>query len=132
MTAPVRTVRGAVEPASMTAPVRTSRAAGSVTMAFFLPPSYGPERAPVPKDSRIHIVVEPPRTVAARRFSWYATRGRVRPHRRRLLDSLAEAGVETRGELVTLQYNDPWTPPFLRRNEVAVTIDEEAFPRPGS
>lgn len=129
MTAPVRTLRGRAEPVGTTSPVRTQRSAGSVRTAFHLPPEYGPDRAPVPTDPRVHLVVEPPRTVAVRRFSWYATTGRIERQRRRLLEALDERGIERRADPVTLQYNDPWTPPFLRRNEVAVTIEHRAYDR---
>lgn len=120
-TAPVRTRRGG-EPVSMTAPVRTDREGEAVTMAFYLPASYAPESAPTPTDPEVRLAVEPPRTVAVRRFSWYATDRRVDRERRRLLDVLADRGIEVLGTPVVLQYNDPWTPPFMRRNEVAVTV----------
>jgi hypothetical protein len=29
-------------------------------------------------------------------------------------------GVETTGRVFLMRYNDPWAPPFLRRNEVAI------------
>lgn len=139
MTAPVRTVREAVssgdagEPAEsgekvpMTAPVRTrpEPADGGVTMAFYLPAEYDPGTAPTPTDPRVRLVVEPPRTLAVREFSWYATDGRVEENLRTLRDALAEHGVEARGRPLLLQYDDPWTPPFMRRNEVAVEVDRE-------
>ncbi|WP_114576916.1 heme-binding protein [Saliphagus sp. LR7] len=123
MTAPVRTGRGEGESVAMTAPVRTAdRGDGPVTMAFYLPPSYSKTSAPVPTDPDVRLVVEPPRTVAVRRFSWLATDRRVEARRRALVAAVAERGLEVRGEPALLQYNDPWTPPFMRRNEVAVTV----------
>lgn len=132
MTAPVLTrgaasrpappVGGESETVPMTAPVRTERDGARVTMAFFLPAEYTPESAPTPTDPAVRLVVEPPRTVAARRFSWYATDQRVAAERTRLLGVLADRGVETRGDPVLLQYDDPWTPPFMRRNEVEVPV----------
>lgn len=123
MTAPVRTIGGTGERVSMTAPVRTEPGAGPVTMAFYLPASYGPETAPVPTDPTVRLVIEPARTVAAKRFSWYATAGRTDQQERALLDAVVAAGLEPRGEPFLLQYNDPWTPPFMRRNEVVVEVD---------
>lgn len=120
MTTPVATQRESI---SMTAPVRTD-ADGGVTMAFYLPETYTPETAPIPTDPTVRLVVEPERTVAVRRFSWYATAGRVDRQRERLLEALERRGIETRGQPVVLQYNDPWTPPFMRTNEVEVRIEE--------
>jgi hypothetical protein len=61
-----------------------------------------------------------------RRFSWYATADRVERERQRLFAALDERGIEGRGREVLLQYNDPWTPPFMRRNEVSVPVEEPA------
>ena len=123
MTAPVRTLKGDGETVAMTAPVRTDRTDEEVTMAFYLPSEYTAETAPEPTDSDVRLVVEPPRTVAVRQFSWYATTKRVESERRRLLDVLARHDIEVQGEPAVLQYNDPWTPPFMRTNEVAVTVE---------
>ena len=43
--------------------------------------------------------------------------------RRRLLDELSRRGIETLGSPVLLRYDAPWTPPFMRRNEVEVPIE---------
>lgn len=129
MTAPVRTLRRGGETVSMTAPVRTNHHEDTVTMAFYLPAEYTPESAPVPTDQDVRLVVEPERTVAVRQFSWYATEGRVDRERRTLLEALDERGIEIRDEPALFQYDDPWTPPFMRRNEVAVSV---ARPEGGS
>jgi hypothetical protein len=123
MTAPVRTDRGDGESVSMTAPIRTDRTGDEVSMAFYLPPEYTPERAPAPTDPAVQLAVEPARTLAVKRFSWYATDRRVERNERALLEALTERGIDVRGASVLLQYNDPWTPPFMRRNEVAVAVD---------
>jgi len=121
MTTPVATQPESI---SMTAPVRTDADGGGVTMAFYLPDTYTPETAPVPTDPTVRLVIEPERTVAVRRFSWYATADRVDRQRKRLLETLERRGIETRGQPVVLQYNDPWTPPFMRTNEIEVRIEE--------
>ncbi|MBX0295595.1 SOUL family heme-binding protein [Haloarcula nitratireducens] len=142
MTAPVETDGATV---GMTAPVRTGTdvsttpvrtdgddgESGSVRMAFYLPASYTPATAPVPTDPSVRLVVDPPRTAAVREFGWYATEGRVAREREALFETLADRGIETRGDPTLLQYNDPWTPPFMRRNEVEVTVDERSFPSGG-
>lgn len=127
-TAPVRTAskgRADGEHVPMTAPVRTTPVTddGAVTMAFYLPAEYGPDRAPTPTDSRVRLVVEPPQTLAVRSFSWYATDDRVERNLRRLRDALSDSGVEVRGRPTLLRYDDPWTPPFMRHNEVAVEVE---------
>lgn len=125
MTAPVRTQDG--ESVSMTAPVRSAdeQEDEGVRMAFYLPPEYDPETAPEPTDQSVSLVTEPPKTVAADRFSWYAPEWRVERRTQKLLSTLERETVEPRGEPYLLQYDDPRTPPFMRRNEVAVAVAEE-------
>jgi hypothetical protein len=111
---------------SMTAPVRTDSDGDDVRMAFYLPEEYTAESAPRPTDPEVELAVEEPRTVAVRSFSWFATDRRVARQRERLLDALAERGVQPDGEPSLLRYNDPRTPPFMRRNEVAVPVARPA------
>ncbi|NHN60981.1 MULTISPECIES: heme-binding protein [Halorussus] len=129
MTAPVRTALSGGERVPMTAPVRTDSGSGagggSVTMAFYLPAEYSPGTAPTPTDPRVRLVVEPPRTLAVRSFSWYATDDRIERNLRDLRDALDARDLAARGRPVVLQYDDPWTPPFMRRNEVGVEVIDE-------
>ena len=126
MTAPVKTQSG--ESISMTAPVRseTVETAGSdgegLRMGFYLPAAYTPETAPEPTDEAVTLVTEPPKTVAVDQFSWFAPAWRVERRTEKLLASLAQAGIEPIDEPSLLRYNDPWTPPFMRRNEVVVEV----------
>ncbi|PGF14298.1 hypothetical protein CP556_23925 [Natrinema sp. CBA1119] len=40
-----------------------------------------------------------------------------------LLEHLSRLDLEARGESTLLQHNDPWTPPFMRTNEVEVELE---------
>lgn len=123
MTAPVRT-DDAGETVSMTAPVRIDDDdEDGVRMAFYLPAEYTPNTAPRPAHSSVSLVVEPPRSVAARRFSWWAFDWRTRRQESKLLDSLAGSEVTPVGEPFSFGYDDPSVPPFLRTNEVAVEVE---------
>lgn len=121
MTAPVAT-RG--EKIAMTAPVATRQGAGGVEMTFYLPEGYDATTAPEPTEPAVSVESRPPRTLAVLSFSGYATEGRVANRREELLDALETFGIETGGELTLLQYDDPFTPPFMRENEVAVAVRE--------
>ena len=126
MTAPVRMERSGGDSVSMTAPVRVSGRDDETrptTMAFYLPPEYTPGSAPTPTDPRVRLVVEPPRTLAVRSFSWYATENQVARERARLLDALSARAIEPLDRPLLLGYNDPWTPPFVQTNEVAVEVE---------
>lgn len=126
MTAPVATQDG--DSIAMTAPVRSATTDGSddVRMGFYLPSEYKPDTAPEPTDSDVDLVIEPPKTVAVDRFSWITPDWRVRRRTRKLRSTLEREGIEPIGDPTLLRYNDPWTPPFMRRNEIAVEIKESA------
>ncbi|WP_123533510.1 SOUL family heme-binding protein [Halosimplex salinum] len=123
MTTPVETRSGAS--VAMTAPVRSdSSGSGTdeVRMSFYLPSEYSPETVPIPTEPTVRLVVEPPKRVAARRFSWYAPEWRVARQERKLRSALEREGIDPRDDPYLLRYDDPWTPPFMRRNEVAVEV----------
>ena len=105
------------ERVAMTAPVITDD-----RMSFILPKGLSKDEAPTPDGQAIEFKVVPSRQVAALRFSWLTPRSRVEKKTAELLDVLRRNGIQTRGAPFLMRYNDPWTPPFLRRNEVAVEI----------
>ncbi|WP_228842309.1 SOUL family heme-binding protein [Halococcus agarilyticus] len=119
MIAPARTDGESIE---MTSPVRTDDDGDEVRMGFYLPESYTPNTAPRPTDPAVSLAVEPPRSVAARRFSWWATDWRTSRQQSKLLETLAESDVTPVGEPFSLGYDAPGTSPFLRTNEVAVDV----------
>ena len=94
-------------------------------MAFYLPADYDPETAPKPIDPAVELRVEPATTVAVRPFSWVAPEWRVGRMERQLLSTLRREGIAPAGEPFLLRYDAPWTPPFMRRNEVAVAVDAD-------
>ena len=122
MTAPVISgasgPRGKSERIAMTAPVIT----GGGSLAFVLPEGHTLETAPVPLDPEVVLEEMPARTLAVLRFSGRWTEGNFKVRARALLERLAEAGVEPKGEVFAMVYNPPFTPPFLRWNEVAVEV----------
>lgn len=87
-----------------------------------LPSEYSSETAPEPTNSTVRLVTEPEKTVAVTQFSWYATQCRVKRRTRTLLSTLQREGIEPEGDSYLLRYNDPGTPPFMRRNEVAGAV----------
>ena len=114
MTAPVITP----EKIPMTAPVISDGQA----MSFVLPQSYTRETVPEPLDKRIAIQEIPSRELAIIRFRGRATRDDVAEMESRLFAVLREKGIPTLGEPFLMRYNAPFTPGFLRRNEIGVEI----------
>lgn len=108
---------------AMTAPVEETLEQNSPMMAFTLPAEYALEDLPTPDDGTVTLRPVEGRTVAAIRFSGWATSGAVTRKQKELLAILDQHGIATVGVPALNQYNPPWTLPFLRRNEVAVEIE---------
>jgi hypothetical protein len=113
MTAPVVS-----EKIAMTAPVLSE--GGS--LAFVMPEGYTLETTPQPVDGRVKIVEYPPRYLAALRFSGRWTARAFEARSGELLNELRKLGIEPKGEPFSMRYNAPFTPWFMRRNEVAVEV----------
>lgn len=106
------------EKIAMTAPVISDRR----SFSFVIPASYDLNTIPDPIDARTKIEEVPERRVAVIRF-----RGRAREKIRgqktsELLTFIQGLGLKTRGEPFLMRYNPPFTPGFLRRNEIGIEI----------
>jgi len=114
----------------MTAPVITSQkipmtspvVSNATSMSFVMPAGKTREETPDPLDSRVRIVALPEREVAVIRFTGYASPQEVDGVTVRLQDGLKKSGIETVGQPFLMRYDSPWTPGFLRRNEVGIEI----------
>lgn len=121
MTAPVGQSRG--EDISMTAPVSQAGSADAGwTVRFFMPSKWSMETLPTPDDDDVRLVTVPAETVAVLRFSGDRGPAAVAENIEELLKTLRDNDIEPVGEAVGWFYDPPWTLPFRRRNEVAVTI----------
>ena len=124
MTAPV-TSQPAGERMQMTAPVISDAPTSgrdSHTFAFVMESRYSMETLPKPIDPRIRIVEKPAQVLAARRYSGRWSDKNFRKHEAALLAALQTDAVEMLGEIYLARYNSPFTPWFLRRNELLVEV----------
>ena len=125
MTAPV-----VQEPASariaMTSPVVQEAAAdpGRHVVSFVMPAACSLETLPVPTDPRVRVRQVPAQVAAARSFSGRWTEGLYREHVATLRDAVGRAGLEVVGAPRFARFDPPWTPWFLRRNEVVLPVLE--------
>lgn len=121
MTSPV--VQSTSTKIAMTAPVFETADEQGATMAFMLPSQYSKGTAPVPTDTELRIRQVPARVVASIRYSGRWTQKNIDKFTQRLEAHLDEANIARTGEYFTAVYNPPFTPPFMRRNEIHVEID---------
>jgi hypothetical protein len=117
MTAPVTQAAVPVK-LEMTAPVTQSAAPGGFLVQFVLPKGVTAAGAPEPLDARVQLREVPPSTVAVIRYSGFWSASNDSDHLARLQAALRAADLAWVGEPVVSRYNAPFTPWFLRRNEI--------------
>ena len=81
------------------------------------------ETTPEPLDERVKIVEIPERVLL--RYGFQVV-GQIQYSKRNLKKcwkSSQKAEIETVGQVFTMRYNGPFTPWFMRRNEVAVEVE---------
>jgi hypothetical protein len=117
MTAPVTQ---AAEPVKleMTAPVTQSPAPGGFRVQFVLPKGVTLDNAPEPLDSRVSLRTIEPSRVAVIRYSGFWSESNYDEHLAKLQASVRAEGLSWVGEPVYSRYNAPFTPWFMRRNEI--------------
>ena len=111
------------ESIAMTAPVQESLAGPEPEMAFTMPSAYEMDDLPEPRDGEVWLEEVPERTMAVISFSGWATASRIRKMQARLEATLVDQAFQIRGDWLLNQYNPPWTPPFLRRNEIWIELE---------
>jgi SOUL heme-binding protein len=129
MTAPV-TQTAAPMKLEMTAPVIQSAAPGGYLVQFVLPRGVTLDTAPEPIDQRIVLRQVQPMRVAVIRYSGFWSDANYNRHLTQLEETLRKAGVKWSGEPVYSRYNPPFTPWFLRRNEIWLQLPANAGNRP--
>ena len=121
MTAPV-TQTAVPQRMAMTAPVTQAAVAGGIRVQFVLPKGVTLATAPEPIDPRVQLRLLPATTWAVIRYSGAWSSSNDQQHLDKLTTALQAAGVATQGEPVLARYNAPFTPWFLRRNEIWLSV----------
>jgi hypothetical protein len=120
MTAPV--VQSRATRVEMTAPVVQQQTDDGFVVAFVLPAAMTELNAPYPNRSEVTLRTVPARLVAATRFSGRWAEVSWRKHRDALLEAVKSAGLTVVGEPRFARFDPPYTPWFLRHNEVLVDV----------
>lgn len=127
MTAPVAQSPGTR--IAMTAPVAQEEAEpGSFRMQFTMPASFTLAALPEPLDPRVTLREEPARRVAVWRYSGTWSEARYEAQLGRFRAALARDGLSPVGEPIWARYDPPWTPWFLRTNEIWLELASPPSP----
>lgn len=121
MTAPVTQTAEPVK-MDMTAPVTQAAVPGGIRVQFVLPKGVSLASAPEPLDPRVRLREVPAGLWAALRYSGTWSQANYEVHLAQLKAALDAAGVATQGEPVLARYNAPFTPWFMRRNEIWLAL----------
>jgi len=125
MTAPV-SQQPTSEKIAMTAPVAQRRAGENWAVSFMMPGRYTLETLPEPNDPLVTLRQVPPRTMAAVRYSGFWSEKNYQRNKSELEEWVAGKRLVVVGEAIWARYNAPFTPWFMRRNEVLLPVEAGA------
>lgn len=123
MTAPV-VQEQASSRIAMTSPVVQAPGGdpGRQVVAFVMPAEYSVDTLPTPTDPRISIREIPTQVAAARTFTGRWSERIYQEQLAELRSAVAQAGLEIVGPPRFARFDPPWTPWFLRHNEVVLPV----------
>ena len=107
---------------AMTTPDFSSGSNGAGEMSFVVPKGVVAEGAPSATNTQVKID-----TMAAGRFAVYRFSGSWRPERfelskNKLVDWMRQQQISPAAEPIVANYDPPYTPSFLKRNEILIRI----------
>jgi hypothetical protein len=107
---------------AMTAPVTQTAAPGGYLVQFMLPKGVTLQSAPEPDDARVRLREVAAHKVAAIRYTGFWSESNFARHLAALTAALKAVELRWSGEPVFSRYNAPWTPWFMRRNEIWLSL----------
>ena len=107
---------------SMTAPVTRAPTENGWTVRFMMPKDRDRGTLPAPGDPDVDIVTVEPGRRAVLAFSGWATESRLARKARELDQRAAASGLRLSGPVTAAWYDDPFTLPWRRLNEVSRRI----------
>ena len=121
MTAPV-SQRAAGEKIQMTAPVSQQRVQDQWAVSFMMPKAYTLDTLPQPQNANVTLRQVPAQKMAVVRYSGTWSEKSYLSHKLALESWMSQNGLTSSGSAIWARYNPPFTPWFLRRNEILIPI----------
>lgn len=122
MTAPV-SQQPMGEKIKMTAPIGQRRVQEKWAVSFMMPASYTLKTLPEPEDPNITLRQVPARRMAAVRYSGFWSEKRYLRYKLELESWIHHRNLTIVGDPIWARYNPPFTPWFLRRNEILIPVN---------
>jgi len=124
MTSPV-TQEASSEKIAMTSPVAQQSTTGGQMVSFMMPESYTMDTIPVPDDPNVKVRQIPARRMACVQYSGGWSEKRYLEYLQELEAWIADNDFQVLGKPIWARYNPPFTPWFMRRNEILIPVDSE-------
>ena len=121
MTAPVAQ-KPEPENIAMTTPVGQWKSGDSWAVSFMMPDSYTMDSIPLPDDPSVTLREVPAYRAAAIRYSGTWSEKAYKKQLALLQEWMAAENLVAAGEPVWARYNAPFTPWFMRRNEILIPV----------
>lgn len=109
---------------AMTAPVEIQANEQSWRISFLMPSEFTLDTLPIPKSEFIQLTELPAQNFITLRFSGRIAEDNLIRHENILREYIKANQIEVQGTPKFAFYNPPWTPPFLRRNEVMFELKD--------
>jgi hypothetical protein len=107
---------------SMTAPVTVEQDGEQWRLHFVMPSGSELSRMPEPLDGSVNLREVPAHRMAAVRFSGWTTDASIARHAGLLRDWLTAKGIAFEDRPQVARYDDPFTLPWNRRNEILIPL----------
>ena len=114
--------KGESEKIAMTAPVTMEAQNQQWRMHFVMPQGMALSSLPKPVDASVQLRELPAQRMAAVRFSGLTTAASIERQTQLLKDWLARNNLEFEDRPQLARYNDPFTLPWNRRNEILIPL----------
>jgi len=106
----------------MTAPVFMDARGTEGKMSFVMPSTMSLEKTPPAKDASVSVRQQPAGRYAVYRFTGSINTEGEKKALQKLTEWIKTSGLKASGKTIYAYYDPPWTIPFLRRNEVMLSI----------
>lgn len=107
---------------AMTAPVTVSPKNDGWRLHFVMPGTEAMESLPRPNNPDVNLRKVAEHDMVAIRFSGFTTEGSIAQATEKLKAWASEKGLVLKGEPQIARYNDPFTLPWRRRNEILIEV----------
>jgi len=110
---------------AMTTPVFTSENNGERTMSFVLPAKINQEGVPVPINEAVQTIKRTSGLYVSHRYAGRRGQGAPKKIQKHLKEWIKNHDLQPQGEPFNAFYDTPWTPSFLRRNELLIEVTQQ-------